>query len=175
VSHWTRRYAVPFFVSSLTAFVLAAAALLVVVVSRPLEERPEQDCLIGSWRVVSYWERDPALRVAKLELQGDGHLYEYRVDGTGRVDFGDGVRLSGELLGAPIEVVLSGYVEFHYTAEDGVLQVVGQDSNITARMWGLPADDVIELSTEPYHYRCEKDRLRQSLDDVFAAEMTRVS
>ena len=54
-----------------------------------------------------------------------------------------------------------------------MLQVVGQDSNITARMWGLPADDVVELSTEPYHYRCEKDRLRQSLDDVFAAEMTR--
>lgn len=180
MSHWTRRYAVPFFVSSLTAFVLAAVALvLAVVVSRPQSPArgPVQgpDCLVGTWQATSYWEMDPALRVAKLELQDEGHIYEYRSDGTGRIDFGDGITLVGDLFGADIDLVLSGDVEFRYLIEGDLIQVTDQWSNISATMLGVPTDDGVQLDTEPFTYWCEGDRLRHSLEGIYAAEFVRIS
>lgn len=177
MSHWTRRYAVPFFVCSLTAFVVTATALAVVLVSRRPTSPPPRpvDCVVGMWQAVSYWEVNPAFGAERLELRGAGHVFEFREDGTGSVDFGDGTRLAGELLGFPVDLSLRGRLEFRYTAEGGVMRISDQHSEVSVTFYGLPTDDVVTLEGRPFHYECEGDTLIQSLDGSFHGEFVRLS
>src|SRR5690606_11787212 len=98
---WTHRYAVPLFVASLIGFLLSSGALVTVVLLERDGDRPGlggapsgERCLVGRWQVVEYWQEVPVplLGSGRLDLAGAGPVYEFRPDGTGRVDYGDGVR-----------------------------------------------------------------------------------
>ena len=175
MSHWTRRYAVPFFVCSLAAFVLSATALTAALVADRRRPAERVDCVVGTWQAVDYWEMDPAFGLGRLELRGDGHVFEFRSDGAGSVDFGDGVTLEGRLFGIPIDLEVSGRVEFRYTAESGLMRISDQRSDASVTIFGAPTDDVVELETGPFSYQCEGDSLRQSLEGSFAGEFVRLS
>ena len=81
---WTYRYGVHLLVTSVVAVVLAGGGL-VAALALGGETAP---CVVGRWQVVA---QDQEMSVGDFRLVGQGPVVEYRADGTGLTDYGDGV------------------------------------------------------------------------------------
>jgi hypothetical protein len=179
---WTHRHAVPMFVASLISVVVSGLGLLAVVNADWDGGADPEDpgCLVGQWRMVSHTETlDAGGTPVQLTLVGEGAAYEFREDGTGSADYGEGTQFRGEAVGQTIPATIDGTLRFRYTAADGIFQVVemlGTGATFTMDILGSPIEVPYQLSvTSPESYRCEGDTVNFSAEDRgYAAEYQRI-
>jgi hypothetical protein len=179
---WTHRYAVPMFVASLVAVVLAGGGLIAVTVLDDDDANPDSgidSCLLGSWRMMSHTEELSSLgQTIQLTLTGEGALYEFREDGTGSADYGTGTTFTSTSLGQEVLATVAGTLSFRYEASDGIFQVVemlSTEATFTVDLLGTEVPSSYQLSTTaPEDYVCEGDTLSFSLEErSYAAEYRR--
>lgn len=169
---WTHRYGVHLLVASVVAVVIAGGGLVAALI---LGGGEPQDCVVGRWRVVT---QDQEMSVGEFRLVGEGPLVEYRADGTGFTDYGDGVAytfVDTALFGAgSTDVVVSGVV-YHDYVQVGAGQMRYANLRSEATMAAPNGLEIThELSDEPFDYTCEGDVLTQRIEDRYQARLERV-
>jgi hypothetical protein len=173
---WTHKYAVPMFVSSLIAVVLAGLGWIAALNLDRDGTDPEDpdsgidECLLGRWRMLSHTERLEAGGVPlQLTLDSEGAVYEFREDGTGSGDYGDGTLFQSEGIGQTLPATVAGVLSFRYEAAGGTFQIVemlSTDATFTIDFLGSPLESPYELSTTaPESYECEGDTIHFSANE----------
>lgn len=164
---WTHKYAVPMFISSLIAVVLAGSGLLAVTVfanggdgDGGEDESGIDPCVIDTWRTVSY-EEDGELGSAEM-VDGEP-TFTFDENGTGLADFGTGMRMEADVFGTDQEAWVLGQITYHYQTSGQTLEFVDQDS---AAPFSPPPpidipglDDELTLPTGPLDYTCDDDEM----------------
>lgn len=180
---WTYRYGVHLLVTSVVAVVLAGGGL-VAALALGGETAP---CVVGRWQVVA---QDQEMSVGDFRLVGQGPVVEYRADGTGLTDYGDGVVYTftdTTLFGlGSTDVVVSGVVYHDYVemddgeteddgeAEAGRMRYANLRSEATMSVPG-GVDVTYELSDEPFAYTCDGDVLTQRIEGRYQARLERIA
>jgi hypothetical protein len=182
---WTHKYAVPMFLASVVAVLVTGLGLLAVVnVDWDGGTDPGSgidECVVGQWRMVSHTEQLEAGGIPlRLTLVDEGAVYEFRADGTGSADYGDGTQFKSEAIGQTVPATVAGTLSFRYEAADGVLQVVemlSTDATFTVDLFGEPVESPYRLSTTaPENYQCEGDTIHLSAEDRgYAADYQRIT
>jgi hypothetical protein len=167
-------------VASIVAVVLSGTGLLVAVLAfesgdGPGGDGPGGDCVVGRWRIV---EQRQETASGILTLAGDGPTVEYRADGTGVTDFGDGVTyaLEDTLLGGlgSGDTVVSGTVSHDYVTEDGTMRYlnIASAAVFTVELFGeLP----YEISDETFGFRCDGDTMTHDIEERYQARLQRLA
>lgn len=151
------------FAFSLVAFVLAGSGLIAVMVlsnGGDGDGTTTEDCVVGTWRVVSYTE-ETALGSGRM-IEGEP-VFQFQADRTGLADFGDGVRMEVEsLLGNAIGDI-TGQITYQYEASDRTLEFVDQQSNAMMTSDQEYADLLgpgeFTLPTGPLDHTCDGDAM----------------
>lgn len=184
----SRAYALPFFLTSLTLFVLVVSAWAVVLVVQPL--RPDDPaagpaasgvdpCVVGTWHVVAHTETlsDPDVGEGEVSLSEDSPIpvVTLEADGTGATDYGQGTRFEGTVAGFDVEIIASGTVTFGYTTRDGevLLDDVESDAMVEFRYLGLTFTEPLEPDEEPARYECDGDTMVQERPSSFRTRYRR--
>jgi hypothetical protein len=161
-------------VASIVAVVLSGTGLLVAVLAFGGGDSPS-NCVVGRWRIA---EQRQETAYGILTLAGDGPTVEYRADGTGLTDFGDGVTyaLEDTLLGGlgSGESEVSGTVSHDYVTESGTMRYLNIESAavFTVELFGeLP----YELSDETFGYRCDGETMTQDIEGRYEARLQRLA
>jgi hypothetical protein len=166
---WTHRYAVPMFMSSLVAVVLAGSGLVGVMVFAGGDgsrengggdgsgEQGFDSCVLGTWRVVSYREQT---QLGSAEMIEGEPAFSFQEDGTGLADF-DGTRMASDVLGQEAEI--SGQITYRYETSDQTFEFVEQDSQAgfssDIDILGLGDDLEFTLPSGPLDYTCDGDAM----------------
>jgi hypothetical protein len=175
---WVNAHALPLFLTALAMVGVTGSGLLaVLILGRDDDPPPTAGCPVGTWRMTSYVENLPALG-GKLTLVGDGPVYEFRADGSGRADYGERTLLEGRTLGEAVETVVTGELTFRYQVSGGdVLEYVGVNSEAEATVdfLGTPVTDTYRPSEYPVRFHCAGDTLAMdNQDEGHLAEFQRI-
>lgn len=163
---WTHIYAVPTFVASVIAVVLAGSVLVAVVVfSRggssdsagpadptgavdlidsadsgdPPDSDSDSDADIDEC-VVGRWRVVSSSQRFQVGIDltqiGEGAVFEFGADGIGTADYGTGARYEAAGVGEILDVVVSGALGYQYVAWDGTFQFLEVTSEARVRIDG---------------------------------------
>lgn len=166
---WTHTYAVPLFVASLVAVLLAGSGLVAVVVFDRArtpggggDPRPGGvDCQVGTWELTGYTENKDGLGTARM--LGGSPVFTFGSDGSGVADYRGGATLQVEVFGTVAEVEVTGEITYRYRISGQTLEFVTQDSSATMSsdidVLGIGANQRFTLPTGPIDYRCDGDSM----------------
>lgn len=160
---WTHKHAVPMFVASLIAVILAGSGLVGVMVFAGGDdggsEQGTDSCVQGTWQVVSYTEDS---ELGSAEMVAGEPVFGFQEDGTGLADFGDGITMASEVFGGQ-EAEISGQITYRYETSDQTFEFVEQDSQarFSSDIDILDLGDDIEftLPTGRLDYTCDGDAM----------------
>ncbi|HLU33531.1 MAG TPA: hypothetical protein VKZ74_05865 [Natronosporangium sp.] len=131
-------------------------------------------CVLGSWRAVDLKE---GLITGELVLVDGGPVFTYRDDGTGAIEFGEGVTFEFyPLFGTSTVQDVSGTVEFSYVVQDGdvVHTYLNPLDGATMHFPDL-GDFPYVPSSDTLSYECGDGTLRLTAEDAFQADLERIS
>jgi hypothetical protein len=117
-------------------------------------------CLVGSWRVVSQTQGVSSglgalLGGGRVDLAGEGPVFEFRADGSGRGDYGDPTTFETTSGGETVAMEVRGHVDFRYEATGDTLAFRDMTSHaeVTYPIFGtIP----YQLSEDPVSYTCDE-------------------
>lgn len=154
------------FVASLVAVLLAGSGLIAALVFiRDGDGSGDNgseagDCVVGTWRVVSYTE-DSELGAAEM-TEGEA-IFTFAADGAGLADFGDGIVMEGGPFGLAQEARVTGQITYQYERSGQTLRFVQQDSQAEFSsdidILGIGDDLRFTLPTGPLDYTCDGDTM----------------
>jgi hypothetical protein len=119
-------------------------------------------CLHGTWTMTAS-DKTWSIGGLAVRMSSDSaSIREFRPDGTGLLDFGEGQRETGTASGLQYEVVITGTITFNYRVSgDHILASnVQSDGEMVSTVNGAPLlREPVVPATEPFRYACTDNAL----------------